>query len=102
MRILVRMDRQSQLLQIIGALQDAAAMDRAERKATFMNWQLTEQICEYRGSLEQLLTQLPLGGSQFMKFWFDEEAGRIKCEFVPIDYIYLPYEAANYFTAERM
>jgi len=37
-----------------------------------MNWQLTEQIEEFRDEQEQMLTQLPLGGSQFMKLWFDD------------------------------
>jgi len=36
--------------------------ETAERKANFMNWQLTEQIQEYRDEMEQMLTQLPLGG----------------------------------------
>ena len=44
----------------------------SERKRDYMNWQLTEQIEEYRDEQEQLLTQLPLGGSQYMKMWYDE------------------------------
>ncbi|NDE18693.1 hypothetical protein EBZ80_27700, partial [bacterium] len=43
--------------------------DRAKRKRDWMNWQLTEQIEEFRDEQEQLLTQLPLGGSQYMKLW---------------------------------
>jgi hypothetical protein len=39
-----------------------------------MNWQLTEQIPEFRDEQEQLFTQLPLGGSQFLKLWYDEQA----------------------------
>ena len=38
----------------------------AERKRDYMNWQLTEQIEEFRDVQEHLLTQLPLGGSQYM------------------------------------
>jgi len=34
-------------------------LEIAERKANFLNWQLTEQIPEYRDEMEQLLTQLP-------------------------------------------
>ena len=33
--------------------------ERAERKRDYMNWQLTEQIEEYRDEEEQLFTQLP-------------------------------------------
>jgi len=35
---------------------------KAQRKAEFMNWQATEQIRGFRAELEQLTTQLPLGG----------------------------------------
>ena len=45
---------------------DKQKEDTADRKVTFMNWQLTEQIPEYRDEMELLLTQLPLGGSQFL------------------------------------
>lgn len=77
-------------------------MERASRKTRFMNWQLTTQVKEYRSELEQLLTQLPMGGSQYQKFWFDERLKRICCEFVPIDEVYLPYSATNFYTAARV
>ena len=48
---------------ILGEVTEAK-VERAERKRDYMNWQLTEQIEEYRDEEEQLLTQLPLGGSQ--------------------------------------
>jgi len=75
---------------------------RAERKRDFMNWQLTEQIEEFRDEQEQMLTQLPLGGSQFMKLWFDERKKRPCAEFVPIDNILLPYAAVSFYTAQRV
>jgi chaperonin GroES len=74
----------------------------AERKRDYMNWQLTEQIEEFRDEQEQLLTQLPLGGSQFMKLWYDEQKRRPCAEFVPIDNILLPFAAANFYTAQRV
>jgi len=46
---------------IKGAI-DRLKLEVAERKVTFLNWQLSEQIPEYRDEMEQLLTQLPLGG----------------------------------------
>jgi hypothetical protein len=76
--------------------------DRAERKRDYMNWQLTEQIEEYRDEQEQMLTQLPLGGSQYMKMWWDEQKKRPTAEFVPIDNIYLPFAAGNFYTAARV
>ena len=74
----------------------------ADRKRDWMNWQLTEQIEEYRDEQEQLLTQLPLGGSQYMKMWYDEQKKRPCAEFVPIDNVYLPFAAANFYTAQRV
>lgn len=86
---------------VIGA-PDAKKLDRAERKTRFMNWQLTTQIEEYRAELEQLLTQLPMGGSQYQKFWRDDRKKRVCCEFVPIDEVFLPFAATNFYTAARV
>jgi len=74
----------------------------AERKRDYMNFQLTEQIEEYRDEEEQMLTQLPLGGSQYMKIWYDEQKERPCAEFLPIDNVYLPFAAANFYTASRV
>jgi hypothetical protein len=73
----------------------------AERKRDFMNWQCTEQIEELRDELEQLATQLPLGGSQYLKLWYDEQKKRPCAEFVPIDKILLPFSAPSFYTAQR-
>ena len=77
-------------------------VDVAERKRDYMNWQLTEQIEEFRDEQEQLLTQLPLGGSQFMKMWYDDHKKRPCAEFVPIDNILLPFASVNFYTAQRV
>jgi len=74
----------------------------AERKRDYMNWQLTEQMEEYRDEMEQLLTQLPLGGSQYLKLWYDEQKARPCAEFLPIDKVYVPFAAANFYTAQRI
>jgi len=74
----------------------------AERKRDYMNWQLTEQIEEFRDEQEQMLTQLPLGGSQYIKLWYDEKKARPCCEFLPIDRVYVPFSAANFYTAQRV
>jgi len=81
---------------------DKAREDTANRKATFMNWQLTEQVPEYRDEFECMLTQLPLGGSQFIKWRWDDEQKRPICEWVPIDAILLPYSSTNFYTAQRV
>jgi len=76
--------------------------ETADRKVTFMNWQLTEQVPEYRDEMEQLFTQLPLGGSQFLKWRFDAEQARPICEWIPIDNILLPYASTNFYTSQRV
>jgi len=85
---------------ILGEVTEAKT-EVAERKRDYMNWQLTEQMEEFRDEQEQLLTQLPLGGSQFMKIWYDEKKRRPCAEFVPIDNILLPFAATNFYTAQR-
>jgi len=85
---------------IIGK-QDDLKSDIASRKVDFLNWQLTEQMGEFRDELEQLLTQLPLGGSQYMKLWYDDERKRPCVEFLPIDRVILPFAATNFYTAQR-
>jgi hypothetical protein len=80
---------------------DEARMKIANRKRDFMNWQLTEQIEEFRDEMEQMLTQLPLGGSQYLKMYYDGQKRRPCAEFIPIDNILLPFSAANFYTAQR-
>lgn len=76
-------------------------LEKAQRKAEFMNWQTTEQMPEFRSELEQLSTQLPLGGGQYLKFMWNPQHRRPQSEFVPIDDVYLPFAATNFYTAER-
>ena len=82
--------------------EDRIKEETANRKVSFLNWQLSEQVPEYRDEMEQLLTQLPLGGSQYLKWRFDDEQKRPLCEWVPIDNIILPYAATNFYTAQRV
>ena len=86
----------------IKGVADRTKEEVANRKVEFMNWQLTEQIPEFRDEMEQLLTQLPLGGSQFLKWRYDAEQARPTCEWVPIDNILLPYSSTNFYTAQRV
>ena len=74
----------------------------AERKRDFMNWQLSEQIEEFPDEQEQLLTQLPLGGSQYLKIWYDERKRRPCAQFLPIDNVLLPFSAGSFYTAQRV
>ena len=74
---------------------------KAKRKTEFMNWQLTVQSPEFRAELEQLLTQVPLGGAQYMKVTWNEPRNRPDFLFVAIDDMYLPFAATNFYSAQR-
>jgi hypothetical protein len=87
--------------QIIGESDDAK-LDKAERKKTYMNWQLTTRIGEQRAEFERLLSQLPLGGSQYKRWWWDAELGRPRTETVFIDDVFLPYSQSDFYTSYRV
>lgn len=74
---------------------------KAKRKTDFMNWQLTTQSTEFRAELEQLLTQVPLGGAQYLKATWDEARNRPNFLFVAIDDMLLPFAATNFYSAQR-
>lgn len=74
---------------------------KADRKRRHMNWQLRKQISEFRPALEQLLTQVPMGGVQYSKMYYHPRSRRAKFEFVPLDDIFLPFHAANFYSATR-
>jgi hypothetical protein len=78
-----------------------AKMEKALRKEKFLNWQLTQHMVEFRPELEQMTTQIPLGGAQYMKLVWDDQRNRPLAVFVPIDDVYLPYSATSFYTAER-
>lgn len=78
-----------------------AKVAKARRKTTLMNWQLTTQCKDFRAELEQLMTQVPMGGAQYMKLSWMADRNRPDFLFVPIDEMYLPYAATNFHNAER-
>lgn len=75
--------------------------ERAKRKTEHMNWQTTTQMKEARAVLETTLTQVPLGGSQFIRLWQDHRLKRPRCEFASVDNIHLPANAADFASASR-
>lgn len=76
-------------------------LEKANRKAAHMNWQLRFQIPEFRPSLEQLLTQLPMGGVQYQRWVYVPRKKRPVPNFVPVDKMIIPFAAENFYTAER-
>lgn len=74
---------------------------KAKRKKALMNWQLTTQSTEFRAELEQLLTQVPLAGCQYLKTTWNEARNRPEFLFVALDDMYLPFAATNFYSAQR-
>ena len=76
-------------------------LKKADRKKRHMNWQLTTQMSEFRSSLEQILTQTPMGGTQYSKLYWFSRGKRPKFEFIALDDIFIPFHAANFYSAGR-
>lgn len=79
-----------------------ARADKARRKSAHMNWQLKTQMPEFRPELEQLLSQIPLGGSQFLYIVWSERRRRPMATYWPSDDVIIPYGASNVMCAERL
>ena len=76
-------------------------LQKATRKRNFLNWQLTKQCPEFFTELEQMLSQLPLGGSQYIKVLPNQKQRRPEFEFVPIDKMLVPFAATSFYQAQR-
>jgi hypothetical protein len=77
-------------------------VDKANRKTEFLNWQLTKQMPGFRASLETVLGQIPMSGVQYLKITWDHARNRPTEMFVPVDKLYIPYDAASFEGAERI
>jgi hypothetical protein len=80
--------------------QDSKQLERAKAKREYLNHLLTHKIQEYYPEKKTMLTQLPLGGSQYEKYWYAD--GEIHMEFVPVDKVHLPFAASSFYTAGRI
>lgn len=87
--------------QIIGKATDEK-IAKAERKKTYINWQLMTRVEENRAETERLLSQLPLGGSQYKRWWTDPQTKRPRTETVYIDDVFLPYDQADFYSSLRV
>jgi len=67
-----------------------------------MNFQLTENMVEYRPEHERLLYSLGLAGSAFKKVYYDPNMGRQMAVYIPAEDVIVPYGASHIETAERV
>ena len=77
-------------------------LEAANRVKADMNYQLTENMVEYRSEHERLLYNLGLAGSGFKKVYYDPNLGRQVAVFVPAEDVIVPYGASHIETAERV
>jgi hypothetical protein len=75
---------------------------KGERIKNYMNWQFLKQMPDFRSELEQLLSQTPLGGSQYLRLVWDDQKKRPVPQFWPSDDVYIPYAASNFYTSDRV
>jgi len=76
-------------------------VDRAKRKSTHMNWQLTTEMPSFRDSMEEMLTQLAMSGRQYMKLYYDPAKRRLTEMFVNFDEVWLPAASTSFASAKR-
>lgn len=74
---------------------------QAYRVEQEMNYQITEQMPDYRNEMEQMLFRLPLAGSAFKKLYFDPLEKRPVSIFVPAEDFVVSYGASNLRTCPR-
>jgi hypothetical protein len=77
--------------------EEAAARVRAD-----MNYELTENMVEYRPEHERMLYSLGLAGSAFKKVYFDPNLGRQVAIYISAEDVIVPYGASNIESAERV
>jgi len=67
-----------------------------------MNYELTENMVEYRAEHERMLWSLPATGSAFKKVYYDPSLGRQVSMFIPAEDMLLPYGATDLDTCHRV
>jgi hypothetical protein len=77
-------------------------IEAAERVKADMNYELTENMVEYRSEHERLLYSLGLAGSAFKKVYYDPNFGRQVAIYIPAEDVIVPYGASHIETAERV
>jgi hypothetical protein len=76
--------------------------ESAERVQEDMNYQLTEEMPEYRPETERMLWGLGLAGNAFKKVYFDPNLDRQVAMYVPAEEIVVPYGAADLASSPRI
>ena len=75
--------------------------DQAQRVETELNYQITEEMTEYRDEMEQLLFRTALAGSGFKKVYYDPIYERPCAMFVPAEDMVVGYGATDLRRCDR-
>lgn len=86
--------------QIIGDITDEVEQ-QALRVSRDLNWLATRKIKGYRTETDMMLFNLPLAGTTFRKFGFDEKRKVPWAEYVLPEHVVMPYSAASLDTTPR-
>ena len=76
--------------------------EAAERVRADMNYELTENMVEYRPEHERMLYSLGLSGSAFKKVYYEPNMDRVCAHYIPAEEVIVPYGASTIETAERV
>ena len=76
--------------------------EAAARVMADMNYELTENMVEYRPEHERMLYSLGLAGSAFKKVYYDPNLGRQVAVYISAEDVIVPYGASNIEAAERV
>lgn len=87
--------------QVIGK-ETQAKKEAATRVQDDMNYQLTDEMAEFRPEHERMLWGLGMSGNAFKKVYFDPHLDRQVSVFVPAEDLVVPYGAMNLEQAERV
>lgn len=81
--------------------QSKERIEKSERAATFLNWQVTEQCPEYRTEYEKMLVVLGLSGDTVRKLYWDDDYNRPRSEFISSDQFVVPYGTTDLHSCPR-
>lgn len=79
-------------------------VEKAHRKAKWMNHQLKHLMPNFRAELEQVLINLPMDGNCYQKLippGPGADIRDVRHEWIPVDKMILPFAATNFYNAER-
>jgi len=74
---------------------------KSKRKEKRLNEQLRDPDYNFEASFESMTTQAPLNGDQYLKWYYDEDLGHPRCEFVPSDQLIVQSTASSFGSASR-